>query len=100
MHSPDLFAIYSEFIMLKIQDFPGIKIGGHMIYNIRYADDIVLIASSQEHLPIEHLSFQIRERVLQCYVYSILSYGCEIWILSKAVEKRIQATEVWLFQRM
>ena len=48
--SPHLFAIYSEFIMRNIQDFPGIKIGGHMINHIRYADDIVLIASSQEHL--------------------------------------------------
>ena len=42
----------------------------------------------------KHLSFQIRERLLQCYVYSILTYGCETWVLSKAVEKRIQATEI------
>ena len=46
----------------------------------------------------KHPSFQIRERVLQCYVYSILTYGCETWALSKAVEKRIQATEMCFFQ--
>ena len=36
--------------MRNIQDFPGIKIEGHMINDIRYADYTVMIASSQEHL--------------------------------------------------
>ena len=48
--SPDLFAIYSEFIMRNIQDFLGIIIGGHMSNNIRYAGDVILTASSQGHL--------------------------------------------------
>ena len=48
--SPDLFVIYSEFIMRNIGHFPGINVGGHMINNILYADYKVLIASSQEHI--------------------------------------------------
>ena len=36
--------------MRNIQDFPGIKFGRHTISNVPYADDMVLIASSQEHL--------------------------------------------------
>ena len=48
----------------------------------------------------KHLSFRIRERVLQCYVYSILTYGCETRVLSKAVEKRVQATEMGSFRIM
>ena len=34
------------------------------------------------------------------YVYSILTYGCETWVLSKGVEKRIRATEMWFFRRI
>ena len=48
----------------------------------------------------KNLSFQVRKRVLQCYVYSILIYGCETWALSKVVENRIQVAEICFFQRM
>ena len=48
----------------------------------------------------KHLSFQIGERLLQCYVCSVLTYGWETWVLSKAVGKRVQATEIWFFRRM
>ena len=48
--SPDLFSLYSENILRSIQNMPGIKIGGHNINNLRYADDTVLMAENQEHL--------------------------------------------------
>ena len=47
-----IFAIFNDFIMRNIADLPGIIVGGHMINNLRYADDIVLIANSQENLQI------------------------------------------------
>ena len=35
----------------------------------------------------KNLSYQIIERVLQCSVYPVLTYGYEAWVMSKAVEK-------------
>ena len=48
--SPDLFSLYSESIMRSIENMPGLKIGGHNINNLRYADDTVLIKTSQNVL--------------------------------------------------
>ncbi|GFN92294.1 retrovirus-related pol polyprotein from type-1 retrotransposable element r2 [Plakobranchus ocellatus] len=48
--SPDLFSLYSEIIMRKLENHPGIKVGGQNINNLRYADDTVLIAENKEDL--------------------------------------------------
>ena len=48
--SPDLFNIYSEMILGNLENYPGVKINGENINNIRYADDTVLIADSEENL--------------------------------------------------
>ena len=48
--SPDLFNIYSEMILRNLEDFEGVKIGGKNYNNLRYADDTVLIASTEEDL--------------------------------------------------
>ena len=48
--SPDLFNLYSEIILRNLEDMPGIRINGQMINNIRYADDTVLIAGSEQEL--------------------------------------------------
>ena len=50
--SPDLFSLYSEKILRLLEDFPGIKFGGNMINNLRYADDTVLIAENEKDLQI------------------------------------------------
>ena len=52
MLSPYLFNIINEAVMRKaLERFKGgITIGGRRINNLRYADDIVLLASSQEEL--------------------------------------------------
>ena len=47
--SPDLFNIYSM-ILRNLENYPGVKINGENINNIRYADDTVLIADSKENL--------------------------------------------------
>ena len=48
--SPHLFNIYSEMILRNLENYPGVKINGENINNIRYADDTVLIADSAENL--------------------------------------------------
>ena len=48
--SPDLFSLYSEMIMRHLEGTPGIQFGGHSSNNLRYADDTVLIAETEEDL--------------------------------------------------
>ena len=47
--SPDLFNLYSKNI-IRIDEIEGIVIGGYNLNNLRYANDIVLIADSREKL--------------------------------------------------
>jgi hypothetical protein len=37
--SPELFSLYSEIIMRKLEDLPGISVGGININKLRYADE-------------------------------------------------------------
>ena len=48
--SPGLFSLYSEIIMRNIEGQPGIRVGGHNINNLRYADDTVLISENEKDL--------------------------------------------------
>ena len=45
--SPNLFSLYSQVVMNKLEDAEGIKIGGININNIRYADNTVLISDQR-----------------------------------------------------
>ena len=51
--SPCLFNLYAEYIMRNVgleEALAGIKIAGRNINNLRYADDITLMAESEEEL--------------------------------------------------
>ena len=48
--SPSLFNLYTEFIFRETENHPGLKVGGTNINNLRYADDTVLLAESEEEL--------------------------------------------------
>ena len=48
--SPELFSLHSEILLRTIEDRPGIRIGGANINNLRYADDIVLIAKKRRRI--------------------------------------------------
>lgn len=187
VQSPDYFNLYSETIFHEIMEMVGLKVGGVNFNNIRYADDTVLIATSQEQLQDlldkvveasaemgltincqktkamvisksaekphcqlrigteliqeeEHftylgseittdtrcqkdirkritiakskfndmrsifgnrnLTMKLKIRLLKCYIWSILTYGCEAWTLTPALVANIEAAEMWFLRRM
>jgi len=80
--SPDLFNLYSETILRTLEDRPeGIEVGGIKINNLRYADDTVLLASSEAELQSlfdtvvttsENLGLSINNKKTKCMVVSKL----------------------------
>ena len=48
--SPNLFNVYTEKIFKEFKDLPGVKMFGEYINNLRYADDTVLLAESEDEL--------------------------------------------------
>ena len=46
------------------------------------------------------LSVQTRVRAIKTYVWSTLLYGCETWIVSREMERRLEAMEMWCWRRM
>ena len=48
--SPHLFALYTEMIMGKLGEMEGFRIGGTIVNNLRYANDTIIVAESEEQL--------------------------------------------------
>ena len=48
--SPHLFALYTEMNTRELDDMDGFRICGTVVHNLRYADDTVIIAESEEQL--------------------------------------------------
>ena len=42
-------------------------------------------------------NFSSAIRLLNCYVFSVLKYGCESWTVNKSLMKRIHAFEQWCY---
>jgi hypothetical protein len=185
--SPDLYNLYSEGIMKKIEGMEGFKVGGVNMNNLRYADDTTLLANSRDKLQLlldkaveeseklglkvnekktfcmvisnkkkapeckiyihgreikqvdqfsflgslmtsdgksdqeikrriaiaktafqsmknvltsKRMSVRARCRILKCYIWSTLTYGCETWTISKASQEKLEAAEMWFLRRM
>ena len=89
--SPCLFHIYTEYLIREaLEDGEGITINGQNITNIRYAERVLR----------SNISMKTRIRILMCYVFSVVSYGCETWTYSKAIDHIINAFEMWCYRRM
>ena len=39
-------------------------------------------------------------RVIKSYVWSVLLYGCECWTITKDIENRLEAAEMWFIRRL
>nr|CAB3263295.1 uncharacterized protein LOC108950266 [Phallusia mammillata] len=46
------------------------------------------------------ISIATRLRLLKCYVWSVLVYGCECWTISQTTQNRLEAAEMWFLRRM
>ena len=46
------------------------------------------------------ISMGLRKRFLKTYVWSTLLYGCEAWTISKKLEEKLEAVEMWLLRMM
>jgi len=40
------------------------------------------------------------KKILDCYVFSVLNYGCETWTWNKTMCKKVDAFEMWCYRRM
>ena len=47
-----------------------------------------------------NISMNTKMKVLKCYVWSTLLYGCECWTITKDSENKIEATEMWFLRRL
>ena len=46
------------------------------------------------------LSIHLKTRLLRCFVWSVLMYGCETWTLTAKIRKNIEAAEMWFYRRI
>ena len=47
-----------------------------------------------------HIGTDTKIRVIKAYVWATLLYGCESWTISKEMERRLEAFEMWCYRRM
>ena len=48
----------------------------------------------------KRLKMKTKIRILKCYIFSIFTYGSEAWSLSKVLEQKIEAVEMWCYRWM
>ena len=82
-----------------------IKIVRTNINNLRYSDDTIPMAESEEEL--KSLLMKVKEesekavlKLNQAMVFPAVMYGCESWTVKKAECLRIDAFELWCWRRL
>ena len=48
----------------------------------------------------DNLNLKLRQRMIKCYVWSVLLYGVEAWTLKMNIINRLEAFEMWIHRRM
>jgi len=46
------------------------------------------------------LDFELRKKLVKCYVWSINLYGAETWTLRAVDQKQLESFEIWCWRRM
>ena len=53
-----------------------------------------------EELLRNNVRMKTKKKVLTCYIYSVLMYGCESWTITKEIKRRLEAFEMWCYRRI
>jgi hypothetical protein len=46
------------------------------------------------------LDFELRKKLVKCYIWSIALYGAETWTLQAVDQKQLESFEMWCWRRM
>ena len=57
-------------------------------------------SSMAKILKSKRLKLTTKLKIVKCYIYSIFTYGCEAWTLSKVLEAKIEAFETWCLREL
>ena len=73
-----------------------------MIQAIRSRIEIArgAFSSLSKTLTSRDISKETILRIVKCYVWSTLMYGCETWTLTKQTINRLQAFEMWVYRKI
>ena len=47
-----------------------------------------------------NVKMKTKMKILNCYIFSVLNYGCETWTWTKDMQSKIDAFEMWCYRRM
>src|SRR6218665_2229066 len=48
----------------------------------------------------KHVSIDTKKRIVRTLIFSTVLYGCEMWTVTKKMEKKINACEMWIWRKM
>jgi hypothetical protein len=48
----------------------------------------------------QQTGFNLRKKLVKCYIWSVALYGAETWTLWKAEQKYLESFEMWWWRRM
>ena len=51
-------------------------------------------------LTARNINSQTKLRLIKCYIWSTMLYGCDTWTISEAMKKQLEAAEMWFLRRM
>ena len=92
-------------LICQVDSFP--YLGSLMTSDARSDKDIgrrIALAkqafSNMKDIMKSDIGLALRKRLLQCYIWPVLFYGCEAWSVSKATFKKREAFEMWCYRRM
>ena len=56
--------------------------------------------SMSKVLTARNINNQTKLRLIKCYIWSTMMYGCETWTINEAMKKQLEAEEILFLRRM